>query len=86
MSWHELRYTHTQATRAMLAMKCAPATANKALSAKGGLLTVPKAEDVDSEPADCNSGPPKKPGEDALRGARLLPGEFSKLAVVLQRG
>jgi hypothetical protein len=38
MSWHELRYTHIQAIRAMLAMTCAPATANKALSAQRWVL------------------------------------------------
>src|SRR5262245_33969363 len=36
--WHRLRYPHTQAVRAALAARYAPATANKMLAALRGVL------------------------------------------------
>lgn len=38
VAWHELRYSKTQASRAMLAGRYSPSTANKALSALKGVL------------------------------------------------
>jgi integrase len=80
LPWASLRYQHTQAVRAALADRYAPATANKALSALRGVLQecfrlgLMSAEDH-ARAADL----PNVKGQGALRGRALKTGELVAL-------
>jgi integrase len=80
LPWHLLRYQHTQAVRARLAARYAPATVNKALCALRGVLTeawrlgLLGAEDH-ARAADLAS----VRGARLLRGRALTPGEVRAL-------
>lgn len=80
LPWPALRYQHTQAVRAALAARYAPATANKALAALRGVLGecfrlgLVSAEDH-ARAADLRN----VKGESAPRGRALKPGELVAL-------
>jgi len=80
LSWPRLRYQHTQAVRAALAERYAPATANKMLSALRGVLAecwrlgLMSAEDH-ARAADV----PSLKGQSAPKGRALKTGELVAL-------
>jgi len=80
LPWSSLRYQHTQAIRAQLVQKYAPATVNHALAALRGVLReAVRLELLSAEDAARASDLPPARGSRLPRGRAILPGEMRSL-------
>jgi len=80
LDWPRLRYQHTQAVRASLASRYAPATANKALAALRGVLREAwRLGYVTAEDYHRAADVPAVRGTTLPRGRALTPGELRAL-------
>jgi integrase/recombinase XerD len=80
LPWHELRYEHVQAVRAVLAERYAPATANKLLAAlKGALKEAWRLGLMDGEPYQCAVDVAGVEATTLPRGRALAAGELAAL-------
>jgi site-specific recombinase XerD len=80
LPWHELRYQHTAAIRAVLQERYKPATANTALSALRQVLkTAWRLGQMSAEEYQRAADQPVIKGQSLLRGRALAGGELSAL-------
>jgi len=87
LPWHLLRYPHTQAVRAMLAARYAPATTNKHLAALRGVLAEAwRLGLMDGADYQRAVDLPSVRGGTLPRGRALTPGELRALFAVCADG